>query len=132
MRAILIDPVKKTVTEVEYSGPIAQIYEFIHAGCFCLAGSLVNVLPETFDHRSDDMFVDDEGLFDPKYGWFKWKGYPTPLAGYGFLLGTDHVGDSIAAKSKIEDLGVEFGDIGKWDGKAIWLGDSGSTSVIPE
>jgi len=136
MRAILIDPVKKTVTEVVYSGPYTQIYEFIHASCFTLAGSIretsPETSPETYDHRSDDMFVDDEGLFDPKYGWFKWKGYPTPLAGYGLLLGTNHVGDSISARSTIEELGVEFGEIGKWDGKAVWLGADGSTSLIPE
>lgn len=131
MRAILIDPVKKTVTEVDYAGPYAQIYTFIHASCFCLAGG-IKVDPEIFDHRTDDMFVDDEGLFNPQFGWFKWRGYPTPLAGYGLLLGTNHVGDSIAARSQIEDMGVEFGIIGQMGKQKGWLTDDGELTVIPE
>ena len=122
MRAILIDPVKKTVTKVNYSGPFTQINEFIHASCFTMAGKV----------GKDDMFVDDEGLFDPKFGWFKWKGYPTPLAGYGLLMGTDRAGETVAAISAIKDLGVEFGIIGKINGKISWLSDSGDISIIPE
>ena len=133
MRAILIDPVKKTVTEVDYTGPYTQIYEFIHASTFCLAGSFLSYSgPESFDHKCDDMYVDDEGLFDPKFGWFMWTGYPTPLAGYGLLLGTNHVGDSCSIRSTIEELKVEFGKMGKIGEKVAWLSDDGKIGVIPE
>ena len=122
MRAILIDPVKKVVTEVEYSGDFNQIYELIHASCFTMAGRV----------GRDSMYVDDEGLFDPKFGWFKWVSYPTPLAGYGLLMGTDRAGETVAAVSKIEDLEVEFGIIGKMGDQTGWLTNDGKLSVIPE
>ncbi len=123
MRAILIDPVKKTVTEVEYSGNFTQIYKYIHASCFTTAGSIGG---------RDTMFVDDEGLFNPQYGWFKWNGYPTPLAGYGLLMGTDGAGETVATASEIDDLGVEFGIIGQMGDKVGWLTEDGKLTVIPE
>lgn len=122
MRAILIDPVEKTVTEVEYTGHYTHIYTFIHANCFTMAGRV----------GKDDMFVDDEGLFDPKFGWFKWAGYPTPLAGYGLLMGTDGSGETVAAVSKIEDLEVEFGQIGKIGSNTFWISKAGYLTRIPE
>ncbi len=128
MRAILIDPVKKTVTEVEYNGDFTQIYEYIHASCFTTAGNLV-----LEDQGSkDDMFVDDEGLFDPKFGYFVWKGYPTPLAGYGLLLGTSQDGEQAAALSTIEDLEIEFGQIGRIGSNVFWMNDAGYLTRIPE
>jgi len=123
MRAILINPVAKVVTEVEYNGNYTQIYEFIHCSCFCTAGNLPN---------GDTMFVDDEGLFDQKYGFFKWKGYPTPLVGYGLLMGGDRAGETCEVKSKIEDLDVEFGVVGRIGKNIAWMTDVGHLSIIPE
>jgi len=55
MRAILIDPFNKTVTEVEYDGDIKTAYKL--TGCELLTVSYIG-------QGNDGIFVDDEGLFN--------------------------------------------------------------------
>lgn len=94
MHAVLIDPYKEEITDVDYNGDYKQIYEHIKADCFTLVRLLDN----------DDVFVDDEGLLkvtkDTKF--FMLKDYPQPLAGYGLILGNDKEGESIAAHHTAE------------------------------
>jgi hypothetical protein len=94
MQAVLIDPYKEEITNVEYNGDYKQIYEHIKADCF----TLVRL------HDNDDVFVDDEGLLrvtkDTKF--FMFNEYPQPLAGYGLILGNDEEGESIAAHHTAE------------------------------
>lgn len=92
--ALLIDPVAKTVTEVQVTGDdsnLADIYE--HLDC------------QTFDcvERSgngDAIYVDDEGiLYDPKTmvkrGFFSIGTQGQPYAGRGLWIGSDiKTGDS--------------------------------------
>ena len=90
IKAVLIDPYKEEITDVEYSGDYKQIYKLIQADCFT-AVSLGD---------NDDVFVDDEGLM--KVGvftkFFLIGGYPQPLAGYGLILGLNpDDGESVEA-----------------------------------
>lgn len=86
MRAILIDPIAKTVTEVDYGGKYTDIYKLIDCDTFTVVGI----------ENDDAIYVDDEGLLkdDPKY-YFLYQGYAQPLAGKGLVLGTSEDGDSI-------------------------------------
>lgn len=110
MKAILIDPVAKTVSEVEHNGDYHQIYEFL----------------SDKDHKMDvhlfecvnidgvnSIYVDEEGLLhNPKY-FFSWRGYPQPLSGRGLILGCNDEGDSIGTtltKKEVETL-VKFGQL---------------------
>ena len=87
MKAYLIDPFAQTITEVEYSGDYKQIYSLIDADLFTTA---------TFNEHGDTVFVDDEGLINGKpQEFFLVRGYPTPLAGKGLILGTDEDGESV-------------------------------------
>lgn len=94
MRAILIDPFEKTVTEVEHNGNYRHIYELI---------SHETMPVETYtavglNDERDAVFVDDEGLLKddpPCTHFFLWKGYGQPLAGKGLILGCNDEGDSV-------------------------------------
>jgi hypothetical protein len=48
--------------------------------------------------KDDDIFVDDEGLFNTRNTWFLLRGYPQPLAGKGLVLGTTRHGNSCAPR----------------------------------
>jgi hypothetical protein len=110
VRAILIDPVAKTVTEVEHD---AKDFTDIHrllsdpenglkVGCFTAVGI----------DRHHHVFVDDNGLLeDPKH-FFEWKGYGQPLAGRGLVLATDEAGDTVAAMISLDAVkaAVSFND----------------------
>lgn len=92
MRAILIDPVAKTVTEVDHKDDYRDIYRLIEAEPF----TVLEVGP------GDWLFLDDEGLYRPGQKFFRWKDYPQPLAGKGLLLGGDEEGDSVDTQRTIE------------------------------
>ena len=91
MRAILIDPFTREITEVEHNDDFRQIYEFIGADAFDAA---------TLEDRQV-IYVDDEGLFrdDQKF----WSIERRVLAGKGLVLGVNAAGESIAAVGSIEE-----------------------------
>ena len=95
MKAFLIDPEKRTITEVDYDGHHKSIYKLIGADLFDtvrLSGS-------------DVIFVDDEGLMKNPQHFFKLDGLTSPLAGKGLVLGTNNRGESISPKLVLlEDL----------------------------
>lgn len=95
MRAILIDPFKQSITDVEYSGDYHDIYKLIGCETFTIA-------PIT--HRGDAIFVDDEGLFKPDQAFFKHDGYPQPLAGKGLILGCDEDGETVEPTVTLEEM----------------------------
>jgi len=91
MRAILIDPFTKTITEVEYSGDYKQIYKLINCDTFT-----VSCLSD-----ADDLFLDDEGLLkDNRY--FTWNGHP--FAGKGLILAHDDEGDTISTTYDLHEV----------------------------
>ena|SRR5713226_2824773 len=79
MRAILIDPEYKTITEVDYNGNYSHIYELIECELYTIVGL----------HKAHVLFVDEEGLLNnPRY-FFTWEGYSTSLANKGLILGPE-------------------------------------------
>jgi len=88
MRAILIDPFNKTVTEVETPAELHDIYKLIQ----CTIIDAVNV-----DERHC-IYVDDNGLtYDEPLPVFRWQSYHQPLAGRALLLGFDQRGENVSA-----------------------------------
>lgn len=113
MRAYLIDPITRTITEVDYSGDYHQIYTFI--GC------------ETFDmsrlnHAGDVVFVDDAGLLKPQppENFFYHANYPEPLAGRGLVLGTDEEGETVAPSVTYAELTEMIRWSTGWGPGAAW------------
>lgn len=110
MKAILIDPHQREVTEVEYDGVYTSIYKLIDAETFDLAR-----LPD-----GDGIFVDDEGLLKQPIDFFRLQGMTEPLTGKGLVLGSDAEGESIPPKITIEQIkkrimwGVRIGSAILW------------------
>lgn len=96
MKAFLIDPYARTVSEVAYNGDYHQIYEFIDCDTFDCA---------RFDENGDGVFINDNGLIDnsPK-AFFVVDGYPQPLTGKGLVLGCDDNGESTEPRVTLEEL----------------------------
>lgn len=95
MRAILIDPFSKTVTQVECAPGIEAIYALIDADCFCT----VNL-----DDAGNAVYLDDEGLFREGQEFFALGNYPQPLAGRGLILGCNEEGESVATTITVEQV----------------------------
>jgi hypothetical protein len=110
MKAILIDPKEKIVSEVEYDGDYKKIYDFIEADTFEVV---------TLEDNGDGVFIDECGLFkDYQYMWTynseKYQGLygrGTPICGKALMLGLDEsTGDSIApttSRDSVDDC-IEF------------------------
>jgi hypothetical protein len=99
MRAILIDPFKCEVTEIDYDNsnfenlyPLLS-HESMPVDCFTV-----------IDYgEGETLYVDDEGLLkNPERGFL--LGNSQPLAGKGVMLGSDEDGNSIATKIPLEDI----------------------------
>jgi Protein of unknown function (DUF2958) len=109
MRAILIDPEKKTLTEIEVKGDgdIDEIYKLLHCNRFASGAKLSGSIEEGFDSIwvSDDYLEDRD---DPRF-WFQVDADhnpPTsfPLAGLGLAHGTDDEGRMCDVKISVADL----------------------------
>ena len=96
MRAYLINPFAREVTEVDYDGDFNQIYGFL-GGVRCFTCVTIN-------QEGDGVFIDDEGLFNGDNEFFSVAGYPEPLAGFGLVLGCDPEGESCAPSLTLETL----------------------------
>jgi len=86
-KAMLIDPVARTFTPVEYHGDFREIYTHLNCEAFDVAYA-------TIDGHDVDIYVDDEGLYNPTH-FFIGDGFPSPLAGRGLVFGrVDDEGDA--------------------------------------
>ena len=92
MRAILINPELKQVTEIEVSCDYKEIYEIISCDVFSC--------PVTYDNN-DCLYCDDEGLFKPQKGGIIMKNWYYPILGKILILGTNEDGESADAKTDI-------------------------------
>jgi hypothetical protein len=105
MKAFLIDPIAKTITEVEHDlgsdhfDALKDIYR--HIGC-----DLVDVVRL---QDGDGIYVDDEGLLkspSPDSFWAMPELYGEEAAwtGKGLVLGSDAKGDSTEPKITLDEL----------------------------
>jgi hypothetical protein len=98
MKAYLIDPTTKSISEVDFNGDYRQIYTLIGPGVTTFTTVMIN------DER-DTIFLDDEGFLHSKnLGWFRTAGYHQLLAGKGLVLGTNDEGDSTEPSISLEEL----------------------------
>jgi hypothetical protein len=104
MKAILINPIDETITEVNYNGDYKQIYQFIDASMF----GVVDI------PNDDSIYIDDEGLFKDNQYFFTHNAIPTLLGGKGLVLGIDHkTGNSTDANSTILEIRKNITFMGK-------------------
>lgn len=96
MKALLINPKERKVTEIELDGSLDSYYKAMDCTTFAV--------PIQFDN-DDALYVDDDGVFKPRplYG-FKKKEWEYAIFGNAIIVGTDAEGNSIDCKSKPEDF----------------------------
>ena len=106
MKAVLIDPFKRDITDVEYDG---ETLEALHKLIDCTTITAVSL---TFDDQVVSLFLDDEGLFVPDQKFWSIFQYPEPLAGRAVILGFDASNgeslDTPVDASRICEEGVVF------------------------
>lgn len=122
MRAILIDPQARTVSEVDYTGDYKNIYEHIDAECFdCVR------IGDEIEHT---LFVDDEGLINGRAdGTFRYDGdNPAYLVGKGLILATDADVESIEASLSLDYVRskVAFGEPARIGGVLVFIEVAGN------
>lgn len=94
MQAILIDPFTETIEVVDYSGDWRDISTLL--GCDLFATVYID--------DEDTLYIDDEGLYVEDQRYFKWEGYPQPLAGRGLVLGCTPDGDSTDSSKTVSEI----------------------------
>lgn len=106
MKAYLIDPENRTITEVDHDDTIEDIYAKIGADCFDVARL----------EDGDGIYVDDEGLMkssDVDMDPWRFFAVTDPegitlrhpvLSGLGLVLGCDSEGGSCEPRITIEEL----------------------------
>lgn len=86
MRAILIDPTEKTITEVEHDGSLDSLYRLVGAKPIDIRPCGTNVV----------LVIDDEGLFKEDQRFFSILGAPDFIfAGKALLMGNSDFGEAI-------------------------------------
>lgn len=103
MRAILINPFKREVTEVNTDTSLDDIYNLIRC-------DTITVVPWDEDHA---LFLDDEGLLKAKEDQAYWRmlGVDQPFAGRGLIIGDEYGENRDATLSALSVLtGIEFLD----------------------
>ena len=96
MKAILIDSVNKTVTELDLDPDKNMLFQWYHA----LNVSMVEVAHYITDH--DSIIVDEEGLLKPCDHFFLYDGAHQPFAGNGLVVGVDEDGRTVACDISVE------------------------------
>ena len=94
MQAILIDPFTETIEVVDYSGDWRDISTLL--GC--------ELFTTVYIDDEDTLYIDDEGLYVEDQRYFKWEGYPQPLAGRGLVLGCTPDGDSTDSSKTVSEI----------------------------
>lgn len=98
LRGVLIDPIAKTVSEIEIDNNSLETIRK-HVLGNTQGGFLTHV-------RGPDCFVwlDDEGLFKPNQHFFKWSWHTQPLAGKGVVIGYDQQGNDVDCPLSVTDI----------------------------
>lgn len=103
MRALKIDSVAKTITEIDI--PKGELLERAYAeiGCDMIE---VAIDIEIGDDKFDSVYVDENALIknSPPPHWFTIEGGHQPFAGSGVVAGLDEEGETVSATISLEKL----------------------------
>lgn len=104
MRAIKIDALNRTVTEVEIAATLKDIKHHVECEVFTIGGGYEN---------GDAVYCDDNGLLSNPQNFFTLGATGQPVAGNGLIVGTDLEGRTVACKTLLADVknDVIFADL---------------------
>jgi hypothetical protein len=102
LNAILIDPMSRTISEIQLSGELNDYYKHLKCQTFTI------VTVDWCGHEVD-IFVDDEGLLNDGNEFFVFQGWHQPLAGRALILGHDDEGETTSCPIGIEEAADAIG-----------------------
>lgn len=96
MNAFLIDPQSQTVTEVECTIDLREIYQLLDCRCFTTAAPSKN---------GDVLYCDDELLYSARepYAFF-YSCYAWPIKGKALVVGTDDKGRTGSPRTPLAEV----------------------------
>jgi len=112
MKAILIDPENRTVSEIDYSGGLRAkaalpgIYE-------CLQCSTIDAI-QGFTHN-DVAYVDDEGLLIDGPAYFFQTAHGHRISGRALVVNTNDEGGDLAPRSTVAEIAAQVRFLGELD-----------------
>jgi hypothetical protein len=104
MKAYLIDPSTRRITEVQYTGDVSTLYAFQDISSFASA---------EFNEQRDAVVYDDDGDMNgagERLGYFRVAPGREPVAGLALVIGTANNGAAVAPAITLAALldSVEF------------------------
>ena len=97
MKVIKIDSGNRTITQIELEKGLQPIYDAIGNECNCFT------CPVELDN-GDVIYADDEGLYHPFEGGIMMPNWNYPIVGTILIIGTDEEGESVDAKTTVEEI----------------------------
>ncbi|MGA0610027.1 DUF3846 domain-containing protein [Caldimonas sp. KR1-144] len=102
MRAILIDPFERTITEIDTIEP--GNLDSYYAALSRPGAPVTTFDVARYDEADIDIYVDDEGLITGRATAFFQLGDLDPLAGRGVVVSTDDEGNSMPPRASLEQV----------------------------
>lgn len=105
MRAILINPYQRTITEVvdpDLQADTRRQYRAIYRHLTEPGIHAVDLFSIIQIEEAESMFVDDEGLMGAGHHCFQIWGRGAPIAGRALIMGFDHRGDNASSRMTID------------------------------
>lgn len=101
LRALLIDPVAKSIAAIDTEGTLDDLYR--HLACTQVEAVTLAA--------GELLYFDEEALFADEPGpFFALKGYD-PIAGRGLIIGIDGEGVHVGSKMMFAELDISWPDV---------------------
>ena len=107
-KAYLINVELMAVMEIRVRDDRFHWYELIGNECHLVTTCGISYLPEQQYAKkmvTNDLLVDDEGLFREAKGAFMYEDWKIPIMGNGLIVGCDRNGDTCDVTCPIEEVG---------------------------
>lgn len=104
LRALLIDPKAKIVSEIAHSDGLDEMYAVL--GCANVEAVMLS--------KTEALYVDEDGLLQDEPGpFFAMKGIHDPFGGRGMIIGVNAAGDHVDSEMMLAEVirMVSFPDI---------------------
>lgn len=93
MRALLVNPFNRTITEVNADFNNYKVIQSYLANGIADSDKFVCMTMGPRLNNEVHTYLDDEGYYRPNQAWFRLKNYDAPLAGYMLVLSSTEDGD---------------------------------------
>ena len=94
LRAILIDPLLRVISEVNVDNDLQSFYDILNIRSL----AMVNI------DNTNSLYIDDEGLLNNSNSLFKIASYAVPLAGRALVVAHNEEGETVETTLDIDQI----------------------------